>query len=220
MILACSVVGCETPKPVPPPPPVVDTFPATRAEAAMQMVDHSKSFDQYVGQMPGGSGAEHRQLLVSSLTELSTILHLANGKIESPEFETRISVINSAAKTASIRSIPRARMEAVENQALQSAYQALIEIQTRYLFDDDQLPPMLDVVGEKMNTALGVIGPMHDLDATEAFRAIDAAVQRITNDMVARFTANGPVEETPAAPVAPAPAPAPTTAPATAPAPM
>jgi hypothetical protein len=196
---------------------VVDTFPATRAEAAMQMVDHLKMFDQYVGQMPGGSGAEHRQLLVSSLKELSTLLHLANGKVESPEFMTRLSVIDSSAKTASLPSVPRTRMEAVENEAIESAYQALLEIQTRYLHDDEQLPPLVQAVGDKMNAAMGIIGPMHDLDATEAFRAIQAAMHRITDDMIARFTANGPMEESPAAPGAPMPAPKPTPAPTTAP---
>jgi hypothetical protein len=33
------------------------------------------------------------------------------------------------------------------------------------------------------------MGPMHDLDATECFRGIQAAVQRISDDMVARFGA-------------------------------
>jgi hypothetical protein len=170
------------------------------------LVDHTNAFSQYIDEMPGTGGAEHRRLLVASLDELSKILRLANGSVESPEFINRIGVIDAAEKTASLPSIPRARMEAVENQALHSAYQALSEITTRYLFDDDQLPPLLDAVNDKVSTATGVIGPMHDLDATDAFGAIQAAVQRITDDMVARFTANGPVEQTPASPPATAPA--------------
>jgi hypothetical protein len=148
------------------------------------------------------------------------ILQLANGPDQSPQFANRILVIDTAAKTASIPSLPRSRMEAVENEAIQCAYKALVEIQTRYLFDDDQLPPLLDAVNQKADATSSSMGPIHDLDSTEAFRAIQAAVQRITADMAERF-GNGPaVDQTPA--VAPAPVPAPTTAPAptSAPAPM
>jgi hypothetical protein len=213
-----AIAGCETTKPAPPQQQVVDTFPATRSEAAMKMVDHTNTFNQDVAQMPGTSGGEHRRLLVGTLQELSIILHLANGKVESPEFTNRLAVIDNSANVASIASIPRARMEGVENESLQAAYQALAEISSRYLFDDDKLPPMVDAIGEKITTAAGTTGPMHDLDATDAFRAIQTVVQRVTDDMLARFTANAPADTTPSP--APVPAAPPTTTPATSPAPM
>ena len=58
---------------------------------------------------------------------------------------------------------------------------------------------MIGAVIDKADTADGVMGPIHDLDATECFRAIQAAVQRISDDMVARFGGGYTPEMSPAA---------------------
>lgn len=212
-LAAFSLLGCQppTPPPAPPPPATPNVVPVSRAESTAMMADHAKLFSQFVAEMPGDSGTAHRQLLVQSLGELSLVLQSANGPEMSPEFDNSIKVIDSSAKTAGDQTIPRARMEAVENEAIQSAAKAMDEIGTRYLYQDDQLPPMLDAVHQKVDSAVTVMGPMHDLDATEAFRAIEAAVQRMTADMEESF--GGP-------PAGEAPAVAPTPTPATLPATM
>ncbi len=215
-LTAGSLVGCTPPPAKTPPVPITrETVPHSRSAATALMVDHTDHFNALVAQMPGSTGAEHRKLLVGVLRELSSILQLANGAEQSPQFMNRIRVIDAAATTAGDQLIPRARMEAVENQAIHSTYAALGEIQTRFLYDDAQLPPMLDIIDQKAQVADGSIGPMHDLDGTEAFRAIQVMVQQITTDMVDRFGII-PVSDQSAAPVAPpavAPVPATQTTP-------
>lgn len=205
--------GCQTaPEPAPTPPATQSAVPDARGAATAMLVDHTRAFNQIVVQMPGGSGAAHRQLLVGALGELSTAIQLANGSTQSPEFANRIAVIDASAKTASIPSIPRARMEAVENEAIRAAYKALNEIASRYLFGDDQLPPMLDAVDKNTDVTVASMGPIHDQESTETFRAIQSVLQRITDDMVERFgtvSAGDTTTVLPAAtPAAPAIAPA------------
>jgi hypothetical protein len=78
-------------------------------------------------------------------------------------------------------------MGAAENQALLAAAAAVGEINWRYLYDDDQLPPLIDALNTKVSAAEKTIGPMHDLDATETFMALQAVVDRVSADMSERF---------------------------------
>jgi hypothetical protein len=212
VLLAATLAGCKTSTPAPvAPAPAVMEVPESRSVATAQLVDHAKAFDDIVAQMPGNSGADHRKLLIGALGELSTLLKLANGPVQSPEFANRISVIDEAQKTVGIPSLPYERMTAVENDALHAAAKAFGEIDRRVLFDDDQLPAMIDNLTQKTDAAATVVGPMHDLSAAEAFQSAQLLVKRITDDMQARF-GNG--EQVPATQVVPA---VPATAPATMP---
>jgi hypothetical protein len=215
-LLASTLVGCATPAPKPvAAPPAVTEIPDSRTADTALLVDHAKAFNDIAAQMPGNGGADHRKLLITSLSELSTILKLTNGPVQSPEFANRIAVIDDAQKTVTIPSLPYDRMTAVENAALHAAVKAFEEIQRRVLFDDDQLPPMIENLTQKVDAAATVVGPMHDLSAAEAFQSMQILVKRVTDDMQLRF-GNG--EQPPApAPVTPTVPATPTTAPATMP---
>jgi hypothetical protein len=49
------------------------------------------------------------------------------------------------------------------------------------------MPTLLQTLNEKIDTAAGSVGPMHDLDATNAFDAMQAVVDRMTADMAERY---------------------------------
>jgi hypothetical protein len=221
VVMTATLMGCETHKPAPP-VRMAPAFsvPDNRSAATAALTERTAAFNDAVGDMPGATGGDHREALTAALDELSKILRLANGPVESPEFANRILVIDSAAKTTANPTIPRTRMEALENEALTAASKALAELTSRYLYDDDQLPPMLDALNTACGTALSTNGPGHDLDATEAFRDVATVVQRINDDMVERFGTSPATDATapPAAPPASAPTSAPATEPATAPA--
>jgi hypothetical protein len=201
-LAALVLAGCrETPKPIvlPPAPPSF-SVPANRAEASAALVDRNAHLIADIAQFPGNNAGEHLAILVPTLDDLSKALQLANGPVQSPEFANRIAVIDSAYATASLVDLPRSRMEAVENQALLATSAALQEIKTRYLYDDDQLPPMLDTVGGDVTAAAASVGPLHDTDATHAFRSIEIAIQRISDDMTERFNVGTPLAPPPPAP--------------------
>jgi len=218
-VLASAAIGCETPaKPKPAPPQPTWTMPLSREAATAELVPLVAKFNDDISAFPGTTGAEHRQTLVVALDDLGRILRLINGPVQSPGFTNSLAIIAESKQTATIQSIPRERMEAVENQALQATASALNELVTRYLLDKDQLPGLLETLNTKVATAATVQGPMHDLDATDSFRAVAAVVQQMTDDlkaMVSESPSSGtPAPEVPVTPVAP-----PTTAPATMPVP-
>ena len=204
MITITTGNGCKSPPPpAPKPAPPAFAVPANRSQATADLVTRTNQFNFDVARFPGKNADEHQQVLAAVLANLSKILRLANGPVESPEFANGIKVIDAAQTTASKSLLGRSRMEAVENQALRAATGALNEIAQRNLFDDTQLPDLLNKLMTQVYAATLSMGPMHDLDATSAFTALQAVVQQTTNDMVDRFgpNASAPV---PAATVAPA----------------
>jgi hypothetical protein len=231
VIAGGAVVGCETPvKPKPQAPVPSFALPPTRAASVAVLIPTVAKFDQDISMFPGVTGADHRRTLAMALDELDKILRLINGPTQSPGFTADLSIINACQKTASMQSIPRERMIAVENQALQAVVAALNELSTRYLLDKDVLPGLLDTLNTKVTNAAGVEGTMHDLDATDCFSAVAAVVGQMTSDLKAMVgdQTSGPMapspqeQPTPVVPPAATPVPptAPTTSPATAPAPM
>jgi hypothetical protein len=229
-------MGCKSapppPKPVPPPAPW--KAPASRVESTAELAPVADQFDQQVAQLPGSDGTAHRIATVRVLQTLSRALQLVNGPNESPAFANRLGVVEASCATISDQTIPRGRMEAAENQALVAAVDALDEVSTKYLFDDDMLPALVKAAHEKVTAALASQGPMHDLDATAGFAAVQSLLREETNAFVERFgnadartrlgqqpaVAAPTTPETPAATTAPAPATsAPATPPTTAPAP-
>jgi hypothetical protein len=236
LVLAAGfTVGCEPPPVKPVPAPMPAPVPQTRAEMTRALVQEDDQFDQAVQQLPGSSAEEHRQALVMLLDRLPKILKLINGEVESPEFKNRIKVIMAAKATVSQEGVDRRRMEAVENQALQSASPTFAAFAALYLYDDKDLPPLMDSLSSAITIASKSVGPMHDLDATYAFVKLQAVVDRFTADLVDRFlTEAGPTPAMPdqtvtppavtpatepaATPATPAVTPQPATEPATAPA--
>jgi hypothetical protein len=239
LLVAGSLVGCETPPVKPKPMPVAAPVPQTRAEMTQALAQEDADFGTEVAKLPGFSAEDHRETLVMLLDRLPKMLKLINGENESPEFKNRIAVIEAAKATVSSETVERRRMEAVENQALQSAAPAFEELASRYLYDDKDLPPLLSNLDSAVSTAAKSVGPMHDLDAATAFVATQAVVDRFTYDLVEKFLPEalpGPspdqpvtppatpaAPETPATPATPATAPttdttAPAATPATAPA--
>jgi hypothetical protein len=187
-LMAASLLGCEPRAVIQPAPPAPGfTVPPSQSAATNALVTLTDQFDANVERLPGSSAEDHRQILLALLDGLPKILRLANGSIESPDFHNRVLVIEAARETISDSSIERRRMEAVENQALQAAGPALADIASKYLYDDDQLPPLLAALSDQADAAAGSTGPMHDLDATHAFVAMQAAVDRVTGDMADRF---------------------------------
>jgi hypothetical protein len=205
--------GCDSNAPKPAPPaPTQSEIPDSRAAATAQLAEHAKGFNDIVAQMPGHGGAEHRKLLVSALGEVSSILKLAIGPVQSPEFTNRLTVIDGAQQTATTPSLPYDRMIAVENDALQAAAKAFGEINRRALYDDDQLPTLITNLSEKSDAAAKVVGPMHDLSAAEAFQSMQLVVNRVADDMQVRFGSGDqtgqPAPMAPMTPAAPAATPA------------
>ena len=186
-LIGTSLLGCEQKVVYKPAPPAAPSFPTSPADAAAALVTQTQQFDNDVESLPGASAEEHRQILSAILNELPRLLQLANGSKESPEFQNRLSVIDAAARTVAEPGIDRRRMEAVENQALQSAAPALAQITALHFFDDDQLPPLQQMLSDKVDAAAHSVGPVHDLDATNAFVAMQAVVDRINGDMSDMF---------------------------------
>ena len=203
------------------------TLPPTREAATSVLVTKLPKFDQDISMFPGTTGAEHRQALVTTLDDLNELLRLINGPDISPGFNNCLETITNAANAASNQSIPRARMEALENQALHATGNALSELSRRYLLDSDQLPGAVEAMNAKVASTAQSQGPMHDLDATDAFNAVAAVIHRMSDDLAAMMPEAPPAMPQPMAPVpesptlVPAvPATAPATQPSSAPAPM
>jgi hypothetical protein len=189
VLLGGCLIGCEPVVKIQPKPPIAGfTVPASRADSTAVLAEDVGPFDADVLRLPGVTAEDHRQTLVLLLDRLPKMLELANGSEMSPEFSNGISVITAAHATISDASVERRRMEAVENQALQSAASACGEITTRYLWDDDQLPPLLQSLNNAVTVAADSVGTMHDLDATYAFEALQAVMGRIAFDMGERFS--------------------------------
>jgi hypothetical protein len=214
--------GCTSaPKPAPPPPPPAAwTPPATRAESTAQLEPVADQFGQQVAQMPGTDGTDHRERAADALGTLSRVLQLVNGPDESPSFANRLNVVKAARETIADPTIPRERLEAAENQALVAAVDALDEVSTRYLFDDEKLPDLVKTARDKVNAALQSQGPMHDVDASTAFTAVDALVRAETDAFIDRFgsfEARTRLAQRMGTPLPVAPTPPPASAPTTAP---
>lgn len=184
LLIGWTMIGCEPdPEVKPKPHAVAAPVKRTRGQDAASLVKAATDFDTDVAKLPGGSAEEHRQILTSLLDELAQIIQLGNGSGESPELHNQLAVIGGARKAIDDSSVDRRRMEAAENEALQAAGPALAGIVTRYWSEDDQLPPLLQAQTDKITAANGSIGPMHDLDAANAFTAMKAVVDRITANM-------------------------------------
>jgi hypothetical protein len=216
ILLGGCLLGCETKVNIPHKQWTPDsTVSTSRVESTASLVTEVSPFDADIQRLPGTSAQEHRQVLVSLLDRLPRMLELANGSVESPQFSNSIWVIKSAHDTVNDPDVDRRRMEAAENQALHATASAGGEITSRYLWDDDQLPPLLQNLTDYVTVADQSVGPMHDLDASNAFVAVQAVTDRIAYDLNERFPAQAVTVE-PAPAIAPTPAPA--TAPASAPA--
>ena len=210
ILVAGTFVGCEPP-PVPTFKPVaVSAAPApkTRTELTQALVQEDDQFASDVARLPGYSADEHRQALVMLLDSLPKILRYINGEDESPEFKNRIAVITAAKQAVNIEDVDRRRMEAAENQALQSASPAFRKLAASYLYDDKDLVPLLDALDSAISTAAGSVGPMHDLDATNAFVALQSVIDRFTSDLVERFLPEAAPAPTPDQTVTPPATPA------------
>ncbi len=181
--------GCRSAtKPSPPAPaPVAWKAPVTRADSTAELAPLADEFDQQVGQLPGDNGTDHRRLTLSMLDNLIRILELANGPDQSPAFANRIGVIKSSRDSLNDQTIPRPRMEASENQILVAAVDALDEVSTRFLFDDDKLPDLVKTAREKVSAALKSQGPIHDIDASAGFGAVRALVRAEADGFIERF---------------------------------
>jgi hypothetical protein len=185
--IALLLAGCESaPKARPAAPAAAPPAPVTRSDITRALIDQTNQFDANAELLPGSNAEAHRQILLPLLGELEQILKLGNGPDESPEFKNRLAVIEAARVTVSDPAVNRRRMEAVENQALQSAAPALAQIAARYLYDDDQLPALLQTLNDKNEIAATSVGPIHDVDAANAFAAMQAAVDRIASGFASK----------------------------------
>jgi hypothetical protein len=226
-------IGCEPPPKPPAPVSAAPGFvlPPSRIAAIKVLGPKAKKFSEDVSQFPGVTGADHRKTLVIALDDLTEILQLINGPDQSPEFTNSLATLAQARATATMQSIPYARLVGSENQALAAIDSALTEMSTRFLLDKDQLPALLETLNAKVTAADASEGSMHDLDATYAFQAADAVVQQINSDLQAMVleTPGQTAPMTPPTPTPPAtipltppavpPTSAPTSAPAATPAP-
>ena len=193
--LMVGLAGCEPPPrravPPPPPPPPM-TVPQQRSADAAAVSSALSRYDADLARLPGHTEADHRAAAAAALTDLTAALRVAYGADPPPVFATDVSVVDAAAVTVGTAGVPRGRMEAAETQALHAAVDALGVIAMRVLFDDTDLPTLLDAAAAKADAARLSQGPLHDGDATDAFRAIGDCLHRVSADLNERF-ANGPM---------------------------
>jgi hypothetical protein len=189
-MVATAVAGCQpppTPPPPPPPPPPPMSPTQARAADVAHLRDVLQRYDLDLEPMPGHSGAEHRDAAAAALSQLATALELAYGPNPPPAFEDDLSVVRSAARTLALQSVPRSRMEGAETEAVHAAAAALGTLATRELFDDADLTPLVSAATDDADAARLSQGPLHDGDATAAFRSIQRALHRIADDLDERF---------------------------------
>jgi hypothetical protein len=218
-LLICS--GCRTaPPPAPPPPPKPWSEPPARTLQVRELADRNKQLQDQLAQLPGSSADEHRQIVAGIFDNFSKMVQLAQGTDMPPNFTNRLMVIIGAQEVLSDSSIPRERMEAVENDGTYAILSSLQQIIDAHLWDDQQLPPMLDDASVAVKQMEFTRGPMHDLDASTALKALGAVMQRVSDDLYEEFGQVPPAAEpavVPATVPATEAATAPTTEPATAP---
>jgi hypothetical protein len=207
------IAGCEEPAPPPPPPvaPPPPPPPATWPSQTMDLNALTPKLAEEIDSLPGETGSQHRLIAAGLLKDLSRFLVLADGPVQTPGFANRIMVIDQAQKTVANPTIPRARLIAAENQALHVAVLATEDIARNYIFDDAELPKLIDAAKAKINAVDGIDetnGPVHDRVMASAMDSLKPVLLQIDQDLDAEFgSATGPVE--PAQP-APQPEPAPT----------
>ncbi len=215
VVATLGVGGCQpppkpAPQPVAPPPPM--TVPQARAADASGVdATLSKLSDDAAG-LPGHSEADHRAAAAAVLADLNRALRLAYGRDPSPGFTDDVTVVDAAAVTVAMPDVPRGRMEGAETQALHAAAAALGEIATRVLYDDPDLPPLVDAAAARADAARDSQGPLHDGDVTDAVHADQLALNRVSADLDERFNGGPAVPVSMVRPTA-----TPTTAPATMP---
>jgi hypothetical protein len=199
--------GCqEKPKPAPPPPPPPPALSASQQwsadvggfEAALS------KFDAHLADLPGHSESEHRVAAAAALADLTDAVRLAYGPNPAPGYANDVATIDAAAQAVAIPDVPHGRVVAQENQATHAATSALSTVAGRVLFDDAELPPLIDIATAKAEAARQSQGPLHDGDATDALTALDAVLHRVDADLQGRF-AHPMAAGDPVAPIAPLP---------------
>ena len=188
---AAMLAGCQpppTPPPAPPPPPPKPmSVPQQRSADAARFRDALSQYDAHVAMLPGHTEGDHRAAAAAALSDLAAALPVAYGAGPSPAFTADVNVVAAAATTVSVTDVPRARMAAAENQALHAAVSGLRRVADHVLYDDADLPPLLDTAAMAADAGRSTLGPLHDADATSAFGAIGVALHRVDDDFQQRF---------------------------------
>ena len=198
-ITATALLGCEEPpKPMPPAmPPPAWRPPADRTAGTAELVKDLSTYDEQVAVLPGPDGGVHRRATADLLANLSRILRLAAGDHPSPGYADAVGVVTQSGRTIAIPGVPTGRVEAAENQALRATATALDEVVARVVYDDAAgMKPLTDAVHAATDVAMTSSGPRHDEDATTAFKAVQAALHRVADDLSATFPKNGPSQVT------------------------
>ena len=194
---SAAISGCRQPPPPPPPmaPPPPRMSPAQVKSADVKRLDDALArFDDNVERMPGHTQEDHRSAAAGALSALADALRAAHGTgTISPAYTSDLDIVTAAAATVAKPDVPRERMAAAENQAFHAATSALRTVSTRVLFDDAELPPLVDGSADKADAARQQLGPLHDADATDAFRAIQLTLHRVDADLRKRFAGGPPV---------------------------
>jgi hypothetical protein len=200
------VGGCrKAPPPPPPPPPVQWQPPPSRPGQVHDLVEQADNLDQAIAKLPGESMDAHRQAFHDGLVSLAKALRLAEGSGASPQFASRVGVVESSRDQLAGANISRPQLEAAENEAVRASLAILDQISADQLSDDDQLKKLLETAQGTLDPMYTTGGPMHDLVATDGLKAVAAAVRRVSDDLVERV---GKMEPPPPPPPPPPPTPA------------
>jgi hypothetical protein len=205
------VAGCEEPAPPPPAPPAppMAAPPATWPSQTAELNALTPKLAAEIDSLPGENGSQHRAIAAETLKNLSRFLVLADGPVQTPGFANRIMVIDQAQKTVAKPMVPRGRLVAAENEALHVAVLAAGDIARSYLFDDAELPKLIETAKAQINAIDGidsVNGSVHDRVMATAMSSLKPVLLQIDQDLDAEFgSATGPAEPAPLPEAVPTP---------------
>jgi hypothetical protein len=180
MLAAVLVFGChKPPPPKPPPPPVVWTIPDDRTDQVRDLSERVAQYNSAVADLLGQTTQQHQESAAAILDQLAKILRLAQGSNVTPEFASRISVVEGASR--------RTALQPSENEAMRASVDILDSIIARDAAGDQQLAPLMADARAKLEPMYTEEGPMHNLVAADTYEAVGKVLSRLGDDLSAQI---------------------------------
>lgn len=197
------------PPPPPNPPPRVAADPSARVQTLGQLAD---AYARLSNQLPGQTAADHRRLMAQAFAQLEQILAILEGPNPGAEFRTQLQVIADA-QTELSTGPQDLSPEPTIDTGLRAAQDALTRIRQSSYYDQADLTPLFDRLGQKINELDTVRGPLHQVVAGEAVAVTSQIISKMADTMAQRLAEqNAAAASRPAAEATTQPASAPASA--------
>jgi hypothetical protein len=211
-LLALSVMtsaGCVKTHPTLPPPPRPNPAPQVASDPAVRVQTLTRLADTYArtsNALPGGSAAEHRQLMAQVFSQLQEILPILEGPDPGAEFRQQLQVVRDA--QGELSSGPQdLSPEPTIDTGLRAARDALSGIAQSGFYDRGTLTPLFDQLATKINELDTVRGPWHQVVAGEAVgltsRIVTSMADALSQILAQQKPTREPAPEPATAPVEP-----------------